>query len=130
MPVETSLADPGREDSVKLVTFAEVVHAALPRLKPTSSITLFGGLAKVNPYPGSTMVSIVNGGLLRMTRKMAVELPPIRMNGISPGLVGGLAPLASACGGRCGAGGGRIQGAHPNAPADHGRRTWRVLSDG
>jgi hypothetical protein len=35
-----------------------------PPLKPTSSITLFGGLAKANPYPGSTMVSIVNGGML------------------------------------------------------------------
>jgi NAD(P)-dependent dehydrogenase (short-subunit alcohol dehydrogenase family) len=72
---------------VKLVAFAEVVHAALPRLKPTASITLFGGLAKANPYPGSTMVSIVNGGLLGMARTMAVELAPIRVNGISPGLV-------------------------------------------
>ena len=72
---------------VKLVAFAEVVHVALARLKPTSSITLFGGLAKVNPYPGSTMVSIANGGLLGMARTMAVELAPIRVNGISPGLV-------------------------------------------
>jgi NAD(P)-dependent dehydrogenase (short-subunit alcohol dehydrogenase family) len=72
---------------VKLVAFAEVVHAALPRLKPTSSITLFGGLAKANPYPGSTLVSIVNGGLLGMARTMAIELAPIRVNGISPGLV-------------------------------------------
>jgi NAD(P)-dependent dehydrogenase (short-subunit alcohol dehydrogenase family) len=72
---------------VKLVAFPEIVHAALPRLKPTSSITLFGGLAKANPYPGSTMVSVVNGGLLGMARTMAVELAPIRVNGISPGLV-------------------------------------------
>lgn len=72
---------------VKLVAFAEVVHAALPRLKPTSSITLFGGLAKAIPYPGSTMVSIVNGGLLGMARTMAIELAPIRVNGLSPGLV-------------------------------------------
>jgi NAD(P)-dependent dehydrogenase (short-subunit alcohol dehydrogenase family) len=72
---------------VKLVAFPQVVHAALPRLKPTSSITLFGGLAKANPYPGSTMVSIANGGLLGMARTLAVELAPIRVNGISPGLV-------------------------------------------
>lgn len=72
---------------VKLVAYAEVVHAALPRLKPTSSITLFGGLAKANPYPGSTMVSIVNGGVVGMARTLAVELAPIRVNGISPGLV-------------------------------------------
>jgi NAD(P)-dependent dehydrogenase (short-subunit alcohol dehydrogenase family) len=72
---------------VKLVAFPEIVHKALPRLKPTSSVTLFGGLAKANPYPGSTMVSIANGGLLGMARTMAVELAPIRVNGISPGLV-------------------------------------------
>ena len=72
---------------VKLVAFPQVVHAALGLLKPTSSITLFGGLAKANPYPGSTMVSIANGGLLGMARTMAVELAPIRVNGISPGLV-------------------------------------------
>lgn len=72
---------------LKLVAFPEVVHAALPRLKPTSSITLFGGLAKANPYPGSTMVSIANGGLLGMAHTMAIELAPIRVNGISPGLV-------------------------------------------
>jgi NAD(P)-dependent dehydrogenase (short-subunit alcohol dehydrogenase family) len=72
---------------LKLVAFPEIVHAALPRLKPTSSVTLFGGLAKANPYPGSTMVSIANGGLLGMARTMAVELAPIRVNGISPGLV-------------------------------------------
>ena len=72
---------------LKLVAFPEIVHAALPRLKPTSSITLFGGLAKANPYPGSTMVSIANGGLLGMAHTMAIELAPIRVNGISPGLV-------------------------------------------
>ncbi|HWG04219.1 MAG TPA: SDR family oxidoreductase, partial [Beijerinckiaceae bacterium] len=72
---------------IKLVAYAEVVNAALPRLKPTSSIVLFGGLAKANPYPGSTMVSIVNGGIVGMTRTLAVELAPIRVNGISPGLV-------------------------------------------
>jgi NAD(P)-dependent dehydrogenase (short-subunit alcohol dehydrogenase family) len=72
---------------IKLVAYAEVVSAALPRLKPTSSIVLFGGLAKANPYPGSTMISIVNGGIVGMTRTLAVELAPIRVNGISPGLV-------------------------------------------
>jgi NAD(P)-dependent dehydrogenase (short-subunit alcohol dehydrogenase family) len=72
---------------VKIVAYAEVVNAALPRLKPTSSIVLFGGVAKSRPYPGSTMVSAVNGGILGLTRTLAVELAPIRVNGISPGLV-------------------------------------------
>lgn len=72
---------------VKLIGYVEAVQAALPRLKPSSSIVLFGGLAKANPYPGSTMTSIVNGGIVGMMRTMAVELAPIRVNCISPGLV-------------------------------------------
>jgi NAD(P)-dependent dehydrogenase (short-subunit alcohol dehydrogenase family) len=72
---------------IKIVGYLEVVHAALPRLKPTSTITLFGGLAKANPYPGSTLVSALNGAIVGMTRTLAVELSPIRVNGISPCVV-------------------------------------------
>ena len=82
-----NVAEASRAARIKIVAFAEVVSKALPRLKPTSSIVLFGGLSKANPYPGSTMISIVNGGIIGMVRTMAVELAPIRVNGISPGLV-------------------------------------------
>jgi NAD(P)-dependent dehydrogenase (short-subunit alcohol dehydrogenase family) len=80
-------AEAARASRVKIVGYVEAINTALPRLKPTSSIVLFGGLAKANPYPGSTMVSIVNGGTVGMVRTLAVELAPIRVNGISPGLV-------------------------------------------
>jgi NAD(P)-dependent dehydrogenase (short-subunit alcohol dehydrogenase family) len=33
------------------------------------------------------MISVVNGGIVGMTKTMAVELSPIRVNCISPGLV-------------------------------------------
>lgn len=72
---------------IKLVGYVEAVSVALPRLKPTSSIVLFAGVSKTNPYPGSTMISVVNGGVVGMTKTMAVELAPIRVNSISPGLV-------------------------------------------
>jgi NAD(P)-dependent dehydrogenase (short-subunit alcohol dehydrogenase family) len=72
---------------VKLVGYPAAVHAALPRLLPTSSIVLFGGVAKSLPYLGSTMVSTVNAGVVGLTRTLAVELAPIRVNCISPGLV-------------------------------------------
>jgi NAD(P)-dependent dehydrogenase (short-subunit alcohol dehydrogenase family) len=80
-------SDAARAARVKIVGYVEAINTALPRLKATSSIVLFGGLAKANPYPGSTMVSIVNGGTVGMLRTLAVELAPIRVNGISPGLV-------------------------------------------
>jgi NAD(P)-dependent dehydrogenase (short-subunit alcohol dehydrogenase family) len=76
-----------RAARIKIVAFAEIVGKALPRLKPTSSIVLFGGAAKARPYPGSTMVTIVNGGMIGMARTLAGELAPIRVNGISRGPV-------------------------------------------
>jgi NAD(P)-dependent dehydrogenase (short-subunit alcohol dehydrogenase family) len=76
-----------RAARIKIVAFAEIVSKALPRLKPSSSIVLFGGAAKARPYPGSTMVTIVNSGMIGMARTLAIELAPIRVNGISPGLV-------------------------------------------
>lgn len=72
---------------IKLIGYIEAVSAALPRLRPTSSIVLFAGVSKSNPYPGSTMISTVNAGVVGMTKTMAVELAPIRVNCISPGLV-------------------------------------------
>ena len=73
---------------LKLVGYTEVVHTLLPRLDDDSSILLFGGLALRRPYPGSTTVTTVNGGVIGMVHTMAVELAPIRVNGIHPGIVG------------------------------------------
>jgi NAD(P)-dependent dehydrogenase (short-subunit alcohol dehydrogenase family) len=72
---------------VKLTGYIELVHTVLPRLKPSSSIVLFSGLAKARPYPNATMISVVNAGIIGMMRTMAVELAPIRVNAVSPSLV-------------------------------------------
>ena len=74
--------------TLKLVGFAEVVHVLLDRLADDSSIVLFGGQAKDRPYPGSTTVSTVNGGVTGMVKSLAWELAPIRVNAIHPGIVG------------------------------------------
>jgi NAD(P)-dependent dehydrogenase (short-subunit alcohol dehydrogenase family) len=74
--------------TLKLVGYTEVVHALLPRLTPDASILLFGGLAMRRPYPGSTTVSTVNGGVMGLVHTLAVELAPIRVNGLHPGIVG------------------------------------------
>ena len=54
----------------------------------TSSIVLFGGQAKDRPYPGSTTVSTVNGGISGLARTLVGELAPIRVNAIHPGITG------------------------------------------
>jgi NAD(P)-dependent dehydrogenase (short-subunit alcohol dehydrogenase family) len=74
--------------TLKLVGYAEVIHALAPRFTPNASIVLFGGQAKERPYPGSTTVSTVNGGIATMVHTLAVELAPLRVNAIHPGIVG------------------------------------------
>ena len=74
--------------TLKLVGYTEVIHRLLPRMTPDASILLFGGLAKDRPYPGSTTVSTVNGGVTGMVHTLAVELAPIRINALHPGIVG------------------------------------------
>jgi NAD(P)-dependent dehydrogenase (short-subunit alcohol dehydrogenase family) len=74
--------------TLKLVGYTEVVHTLLDRMTDETAIVLFGGLAKDRPYPGSTTVSTVNGGVVALTRTLATELAPIRVNAIHPGIVG------------------------------------------
>ena len=82
VPAATRLA------TLKMVGFPEAVHVLAPRMDPEGSVVLFGGRAKDRPYPGSTMVSAVNGGVTGLVSSLAVELAPIRCNGIHPGIVG------------------------------------------
>jgi NAD(P)-dependent dehydrogenase (short-subunit alcohol dehydrogenase family) len=74
--------------TLKLVGYAETIHQLAPRMDPEGSVVLFGGRAKDRPYPGSTMVSTVNGGVTGLVHSLAVELAPIRCNAIHPGIVG------------------------------------------
>ncbi len=74
--------------TLKLVGYTECIHALLPRMEERSSILLFGGLAKDRPYPGSTTVTTVNGAVTTMVRTFVVELAPIRVNALHPGIVG------------------------------------------
>jgi NAD(P)-dependent dehydrogenase (short-subunit alcohol dehydrogenase family) len=74
--------------TLKLVGYTEVVHVLAPRMRQHGSIVLYGGLAKDRPYPGSTTVSTVNGGVMTMVHTLAVELAPLRVNAIHPAVVG------------------------------------------
>jgi NAD(P)-dependent dehydrogenase (short-subunit alcohol dehydrogenase family) len=74
--------------TLKLVGYTEVIHVLAPRMQAGGSILLFGGLAKERPYPGSTTVTTVNGGVTSMVRTLALELAPLRVNAIHPAVVG------------------------------------------
>ena len=77
-----------RLTTLKLVGYTEVVHQLLPKMDGEGAVVIYGGQAQARPYPGSTTVSTVNGGVLGMVRTLATELAPIRVNGIHPGVIG------------------------------------------
>ncbi|HKU58271.1 MAG TPA: SDR family oxidoreductase [Gaiellaceae bacterium] len=74
--------------TLKLVGYTEVIHALQPRLTDDSSILIFGGLARDRPYPGSTTVTTVNGGVTGLVRTLVIELAPTRVNALHPAIVG------------------------------------------
>ena len=74
--------------TLKLIGYTEVVHQLVPRMDADGAVLLFGGRAMDRPYPGSTMVSTVNGGVTGLVHSLAVELAPIRCNAVHPGIVG------------------------------------------
>lgn len=74
--------------TLKLVGYTQVVATLRDRLSADASVVLFGGMAKERPYPGSTTVTTVNGGVVGLTRTLVEELRPVRVNSIHPGVVG------------------------------------------
>ena len=76
--------------TLKLVGYTEVIHTLVDRMEASvdTGIVLFGGRAKDLPYPGSTTVSTINGGVEGLVVSLALELAPIRVNAIHPGIIG------------------------------------------
>jgi NAD(P)-dependent dehydrogenase (short-subunit alcohol dehydrogenase family) len=74
--------------TLKLVGYTEVIHTLIPRLSSTSAILIYGGLARDRPYPGSTTVTTVNGGVTSLVRTLVTELAPTRINALHPAIVG------------------------------------------
>jgi NAD(P)-dependent dehydrogenase (short-subunit alcohol dehydrogenase family) len=74
--------------TLKLVGYTEVIHALSPRFRNDSAILIFGGLARDRPYPGSTTVTTVNGGVTGLVRTLVIELAPTRVNCLHPAIVG------------------------------------------
>lgn len=87
---EYDIARARRLITLKLVGYTETIHTLLDRLTPSvdTGIVLFGGRAKDAPYPGSTTVSTINGGVDGIMNTLALELAPIRVNSLHPGIIG------------------------------------------
>ena len=62
-------------------------QAALPHLTPNGSITFISAGSARSSIPGTAGLAAGNGALEAMVRPLAVELAPIRVNAVSPGIV-------------------------------------------
>jgi NAD(P)-dependent dehydrogenase (short-subunit alcohol dehydrogenase family) len=63
------------------------IQAALPHLAPTGSITLLGAITARTGIPGTAGIASINGAVEALVKPLAAALAPIRVNGVSPGLV-------------------------------------------
>ncbi|MGE0217986.1 SDR family oxidoreductase [Mycolicibacterium sp.] len=73
-------------------------------LAPDGSVTLTNGMIAVNPRPGSLVATAVAGSIEHMARALALELAPVRVNVVCPGIT-------------------RVGGWHSLTPADRDSRT-------
>jgi NAD(P)-dependent dehydrogenase (short-subunit alcohol dehydrogenase family) len=64
-----------------------VLRAAAPRIRPGGSITLTTGIANRRPQAGWSLGASVCGAVEGLARGLAVELAPIRVNVVSPGVI-------------------------------------------
>lgn len=58
-----------------------------PRIPASGSFTLFSGVAAAKIAVGTLAVAITNGAAEVLARSLALELAPIRVNAISPGVI-------------------------------------------
>jgi NAD(P)-dependent dehydrogenase (short-subunit alcohol dehydrogenase family) len=63
------------------------VRAALPYLNEAASITLTSGVYGVRPPKGASTLASINSAIDGLVRGLAVDLAPIRVNVVSPGIV-------------------------------------------
>ncbi|MDG4821851.1 SDR family oxidoreductase [Asanoa sp. WMMD1127] len=64
---------------------AAVKHAA-PRIRPGGSITLTTGSAGERPSAGWSVAAAICGAVSSLTKALAVELAPLRVNAVAPGV--------------------------------------------
>jgi NAD(P)-dependent dehydrogenase (short-subunit alcohol dehydrogenase family) len=87
MPVADFEIDRAREFfGLRYLGALAAVRAAVPLLRPGGSITLTTGTAGDRPSPGWAVASSVCGAVDSLTRALAVELAPMRVNAVKPGI--------------------------------------------
>jgi NAD(P)-dependent dehydrogenase (short-subunit alcohol dehydrogenase family) len=71
----------------KVIGSLACARYAAPAMRAGGSITFLTGVAAVKPRPGMVMVSVAFAALEALSRALAVELGPLRVNTIRPGFI-------------------------------------------
>ena len=76
-------------DAITRAFDAKVIGAVLlvKHLRPAASVTLFSGIVAWRPRPGMAVTATTNGAVAFLAQALAVELAPVRVNAISPGII-------------------------------------------
>jgi len=61
--------------------------ARATEIRPGGSLTLVSGYLSIRPRPNSAIISVANGALESLARALALELAPVRVNVVSPGII-------------------------------------------
>ena len=81
---ELSLGD--ARDSMDSKFWGQYMAARYAQVRPKGSITLFSGILSRRPSFGVANLAATNAAVEAMGRALAIELAPVRVNVISPGL--------------------------------------------
>ncbi|MFJ9446149.1 SDR family oxidoreductase [Kitasatospora sp. NPDC101235] len=81
------LADLATGFDAKFWPQVRVLQAALPHLREDGSVTLITAASARAAIPGTAGLAAINGALEAMVPPLAVELAPLRVNAVSPGVI-------------------------------------------
>lgn len=84
---DTDLTQARRAFELRYWSALAAVKYASPLMRKGGSIVLTTGIAGRRPHKGWVVVASVAGTIESLTRALAVELAPIRVNAVSPGVV-------------------------------------------
>lgn len=84
---ETDLSLARRAFDIRYWGALAAVKYGAPRITPGGSIVLTTGVAALRPHSGWAFGASVCGAMEALTRALAVELAPLRVNAVSPGLI-------------------------------------------
>ena len=82
-----SLSDVKLGFEEKVYAHFATAQAALPFLNPTGSLTFISAVSAHAAAPGTAGIGAANAAVAALVPILAVELKPLRVNGVSPGVI-------------------------------------------